>query len=415
MDIQGDCDAAFAEVGEEFGRNFEERGELGASVAVTVEGETVVDMWGGWMDPERSRAWEKDTLCNLMSCTKGAVALCAHLLASAGELDFDEPVGTYWPEFAAAGKERVRVRHLLNHQAGLPVLHEPVPPGGFYDWDDIVARLAAEEPIWEPGTRHGYHALTWGFLVGEVIRRVTGQGVGDFFAKEVAGPLALDLWIGLPESEHPRVARFVPPALPQPGETPSRYMVEAMTQPGSVPFLVMMNNGGYLFPGEWDSPAALAAVIPASGGVGNARSLAAMYRAIVHDGQIGRFTIEPEDVARMGAVESATGEDFVLHGPGRWTLGFHKGGASPGDVEPPIRISLSEEAFGHSGFGGSMGFADPGVGLSFGYVMNQMKSDMGLAPSGQSLVDATYRAVGYRRHRYDTWVRPSRSDAGATR
>jgi CubicO group peptidase (beta-lactamase class C family) len=406
MPIQGDASDRFAEVAEEFARNFAERGEVGASVSVVVDGETVVDLWGGWTDFDRTKPWEKDTLCNVMSCTKGAVALCAHLLASAGELDFDEPVAAYWPEFAAAGKERVLVRHLLNHQAGLPVVVDPVPDGGFYDWDDIVGRLAAQAPLWDPGTRHGYHALTWGFLVGEVLRRVTGVGVGEFFATEVAAPLGIDLWIGLPESEHARVAQFLPPPPPPPDEPMSRYMTEVFTQPGSVPFLVMMNNGNYLFPGAWDSPAALSAVIPASGGVGNARSLAAMYGAIIDAGRIGRFRLEPEDVARMGAVESAALEDFVLYGPGRWTLGFHKGGASPKGVVPPVRISLSEEAFGHSGFGGSMAFADPGAGFAFAYVMNQMKADMGLAESGQSLIDATYRAVGYRRERYDTWVRP---------
>jgi len=147
------------------------------------------------------------------------------------------------------------------------------------------------------------------------------------------------------------------------------------------------------------------AVIPASGGVSHARGLATLYRAIVHDGRVGRFVLQPEDVARMGAVESAAGEDAVLYGPGRWTLGFHKGATTPKGVVPPARVSLSEEAFGHTGFGGSIAFADPGAHLSFAYVMNQMKADMGLAPSGQTLVDAVYRALGYRRERYDTWVR----------
>ena len=405
MDIYGHCDRRFAEVADEFGRNFDERGEVGASVAVMVGGEVVVDLWGGFTDAERSRPWVEDTLCNVMSCTKGAVALCAHLLASAGELDVDEPVVTYWPEFATAGKERVLVRHLLNHQAGLPVLADYVPYGGLYDWDGIVGRLAAQAPMWEPGTRHGYHALTWGFLVGEVIRRVTGQGVGEFLAAEVTGPLGIELWLGLPETEHDRVARFLPPAPPAPGEPVSRFNMEAMTQPDSIPFQVMMNNGGYLTPGEWDSPAALSAVIPASGGVGNARALARLYGAILHDGRFGRFALVPEDVTRMGAVESAASEDVVLYGPGRWTLGFHKGGSSPKGVSPPVRVSLSEEAFGHTGFGGSIAFADQGADMSLAYVMNQMKADMGLAPSGQSLVDAAYRALGYRRDRYDTWVR----------
>jgi CubicO group peptidase (beta-lactamase class C family) len=409
--IEGTCHPRFATVADEFRRNFDERDEVGASVAVTVQGDTVVDLWGGFMDADRSQPWVEDTLCNVMSCTKGAVALCAHLLASSGELDVDEPVATYWPEFAAAGKEVILVRHLLSHQAGLPVLQDYVPYGALYDWEGIVARLAAQAPMWDPGTRHGYHALTWGFLVGEVIRRITGQGVGQFLASEVCGPLGLELWIGLPESEHDRVATFLPPT-PSPDEPVSRYTIESMTQPDSIPFQVMMNNGGYLAPGEWDSPAALSAVIPASGGVGHARALAGLYGAVVGDGRIGRFRLEPEDVTRMGAVVSAAGEDVVLYGPGRWTLGFHKGGGSPRGVVPPVRVSLSEEAFGHTGFGGSIAFADPGADMSFAYVMNQMRSDMGLAPTGQLLVDAVYRALGYRRERYDTWVRP-RTTAGA--
>ncbi|MGH9191952.1 MAG: serine hydrolase domain-containing protein [Acidimicrobiales bacterium] len=299
MDVQGHCDERFADVGREFERNFGERGELGASVAVTVGGETVVDLWGGHADPDRTRAWEKDTLCVAMSSTKGATSLAAHLLVSAGELDVDEPVASYWPEFAAAGKDRVLVRHLISHQAGLPALRDPVPPGGFYDWDGMVERLAAEPPFWEPGTRHGYHALTFGFLVGEVVRRVTGRSVGRFVADEIAGPLGLDLYIGLPEGLAPRVARLTPPPAPEPGDPVPRFMLQAMTEPGSIPWLVMQNNGGYLVPGEWDSPAALAAELPASGGVANARALAGLYRAIVQGGQIGRYRLDAEDVASM--------------------------------------------------------------------------------------------------------------------
>ena len=402
---EGFCEDRFAAVADEFRRNFDERGEVGASVAITVGGETVVDLWGGHLDADGTRAWDKDSLSVMMSNTKGAVALCAHLLASAGELDFDERVATYWPEFAANGKDAVLVRHLLNHQSGVVGVREMLPMGAFLDWDEMVACYAAEAPFWVPGTRHGYHAHSFGFLVGEVIRRITGARIDEFFATEVAGPLGLDLWIGLPEAEHHRVAQLLPPAPPAPDEPVSRFTMEMMTDPTSLAFIAAGNMGGYLVPGEWDSPAALSAVIPSSGGVGNARSLATMYRSIVHDRRIGRFTLEPEDLAQMGAVQSAVGEDAVLSGPGRWTLGFHKGGWSPASVQPPVRVSLSEEAFGHTGFGGSIGFADPGCDLSFAYVMNQMDGEMGLSPKGQSLVDATYRALGYRRGRYDIWTR----------
>jgi CubicO group peptidase (beta-lactamase class C family) len=404
--VQGQCDDRFAEVAEVFERNLTSGAEVGASVAVTVAGETVVDLWGGHLDAERSRPWEKDSLCVIMSCTKGATALCAHLLAAAGDLDVDAPVATYWPEFAAAGKEGVLVRHLLNHQAGLPAIRQPLEPGAFYDWGTVTTALAAEAPFWEPGTRYGYHALTFGFLVGEVVRRISGTPLGRFFADEVAGPLGLDLFIGLPDREHGRVAAFLPPPMPEPGAPLSRYMLQAMTEPESIPWLVMQNNGGYLVPGVWDGPDALRADLPSSGGVANARALAGMYRAIVHDRTIGRFTLDTEDIVRMGAVQSAVLEDAVLMGPGRWTLGFHKGASTPTGVEPAARVSLSEEAFGHTGFGGSIGFADPGCDLSFAYVMNQMAGDQGLGPTGQGLVDATYTALGYKREKYDTWVRP---------
>jgi CubicO group peptidase (beta-lactamase class C family) len=404
VDVQGHCDSRFAEVAEEFERNFAERGELGASVAISVGGETVVDLWGGHADPDRSVPWDKDTLCVIMSCTKGLVALCAHLLASDGALDFDERVATYWPEFGQAGKQDVLVRHLLTHQAGVVALREPVPAGGFYDWDDIVGRLAAEEPFWQPGSRHGYHALTFGFLVGEVVRRVTGQTIGAFFRDEVARPLGLDLHLGLPASEHGRVATVLFPPMPEPGDPIGRYMLLAATEPESIPGLIMQNNGGYMVPGEFDSPAALSAEVPSTGAAGNARGLEGMYRAIVHDRQVGRFAIDAEDLVRMGAVASAVSEDAVLFGPGRWTLGFHKSGCSPRGFEPPVSVLLSEDAFGHTGMGGSIGFCDPPADLSFAYVMNQMANDMGLGPTGQSLVDAAYRAIGYRKEKYDSWV-----------
>jgi len=406
MELQGHCDERFAEVADEFERNLTERGDLGASVAVSVDGEAVVDLWGGWTDPERTRAWDKDTLVVIMSCTKGATALCAHLLATAGQLDFDAPVARYWPEFGANGKDGVLVRHLLDHQAGLPAVREFLDPGAFLDWDGMVERLAAEELFWEPGSAYGYHALTFGFLVGEVIRRIDGRDLGTFFAEEVARPLGLDLWIGLPASEHPRVSPLHPPDLPSEIGPVSRFDQARFSDPTSLAALVTLNTGNYLVPGEWDSPAHLGAVLPASGGVGNARSLAAMYRAIVHDRRIGRFELDAEDVERMGAVRSALGEDRVLLTNGRWALGFHKSSCTPDGVEPAARVVLGEQAFGHTGFGGSIGFADPGAGLSFAYVMNKMGLSMGLGPTGQSLVDATYRALGYHESKYgDGWVR----------
>ena len=210
VDIQGMCDPKFAEVREEFARNFSERGDVGASVSVVVEGETVVDLWGGIADPATGVPWREDTITVVMSMTKGATALCAHILADRGELDIDAPVAHYWPEFGANGKETIPVRMLLNHQAGLPGFRFEIPRGKPYDWDYMTSALAAQRPFWQPGLLYGYHALTFGWLVGEVVRRVSGKSVGTFFRDEVAVPLGLDFWIGLPESEERRAVPLIP-------------------------------------------------------------------------------------------------------------------------------------------------------------------------------------------------------------
>jgi CubicO group peptidase (beta-lactamase class C family) len=403
--IEGHCEERFGELAQEFERNFAERGELGASVVVTVGGETVVDLWGGWCDADHMRPWTRDTLTVVMSCTKGATALCAHMLEIEGELDFDAPVSRYWPEFAANGKESVLVRHVLSHQAGVPCLRDPLPPCAMLDWDEMVRRLANETPFWVPGTAYGYHGLTLGWLVGELVRRVTGASVGEFFHREVAEPLGVDFWIGLPEAEHGRFAPALASPPPGPDEPVSKYLLTAMTQPDSMQALMLINTGGYLTPEGWNSPEALSAELPAVGGVGNARALATMYRAIGHDRRVGRVGFEPEHLVRMSSVQSALGEDRMLFIPGRWTLGFNKSTVTPEGVYPAARMVLSEDAFGHPGMGGSLGFVDPVADMSFGYVMNQHGPDLGMGDRGQSLIDAVYRALGYREPRYGRWVR----------
>jgi len=403
--IEGRCDPRFSEVADEFRRNFAQRGDLGASVAITVGGEPVVDLWGGYADADRSTPWAQDTIAVVMSCTKGATALCAHLLAAEGELDFDAPVTRYWPEYGQAGKDATLVRHLLSHQAGQPAVRAPLGPGAFYDQEQMAAVLAAEAPFWEPGTAYGYHGFTYGFLVAEVVRRITGTSLGAFFRGEVAEPLGLDFAIGLAASEHGRVSHLNSAPPPAPGDAVPPFLVRAMTDPTSVQALMMVNTGGHFLPEAWDAPAALEAEIPAAGGVSNARNLAAMYAPLATDGRVGRVAFSAADIDRMGRVESAAGADRVLLGPGRWGLGFMKSAATPAGVEPPARIVLSERAFGHLGHGGSIGFADPGAGVSFAYVMNQMAPDAGLSATGQSLVDAMYRALGYDEG-HDAWVGP---------
>jgi CubicO group peptidase (beta-lactamase class C family) len=397
MNIQGACEAKFHAVRQEFERNFRERGEVGASVCVTVRGQRVVDLWGGTARVDTGAPWTEDTVSLVFSCTKGATALCAHILASRGLLDLDAPVATYWPTFAQAGKTNVTVSMLLNHQAGLPALRKPLLQGAFYDWELMVAALEKEEPFWAPGTRNGYHGLTFGWFVGEIVRRVSGRSLGTFFQDEVAGPLGLAFWIGLPEQRESRVALMIP------GEADLESpFFQAMASPTSLQALMFHNTGGYMARPDYDSRAAHAAEIGGAGGITNARGLAGMYAPLACGGQ---GLVSRDSVARMGAVSSATGQDAVLLLPSRFSLGFMK--AMDNRRQPPglqDSVILSEDAFGHAGFGGSLGFADPKAEMSFGYTMNKMGKGAGLNERGQSLVDAVYRSLGYQSNASGTWV-----------
>ncbi|MFJ5988993.1 serine hydrolase domain-containing protein [Lentzea sp. NPDC092896] len=406
MSIQGTCAPQFAEVRTEFERNFAERGEVGASVHVTLDGEPVVDLWGGVADPTTGRLWSEETIVHVWSCTKAATSLCAHILASRGELDLNAPVVKYWPEYGANGKDATLVRHVLSHQAGLPAVTTPLPAGAFYDWDLITSTLAAQRPLWEPGTRHGYHGLTFGFLVGEIVRRVTGLSLGRFFEKEVSGPLGLDFWMGLPEDLEPHVAPTIPVDPTQPGIPLPSLFVTAITQPESVPGLMLLNSGGYMAPGESDSRQAHTAEMGAIGGISNARGLAGMYRPLALRGAYnGVRLVEEHQLPQMSNVAVA-GLDEVVLVPSRFALGFQKATDNthlrPNDREG---LLISEEALGHNGMGGSLGFADPGARLSFGYAMNRQGPGLGVNERGQSLVDAVYRALGYRRTGGGTWFR----------
>ncbi|MFD4671064.1 serine hydrolase domain-containing protein [Lentzea sp. NPDC058450] len=394
MSIQGSCAPRFAEVREEFERNFAERDEIGASVHVTLDGEPVVDLWGGVADPVSGRLWSEETVGHVWSCTKGATALAAHVLASRGELDLDAPVVRYWPEYGAEGKEATLVRHVLAHQAGLPAVTSPLPAGAFYDWNLMTSTLAAQRPLWEPGTRHGYHGLTFGFLVGEIVRRVSGLTLGRFFEKEVSGPLGLDFWLGLPEDLEPHVAPTIPVDPTQPGVLLPSMFVTALTQPESLPGLMLLNNGGYMLPGESDSRAAHAAEMGAIGGISNARGLAGLYRPLALGGAYQGVRLVEEFQLPLMSTVAVAGMDAVVMVPSRFALGFQK--ATDNRYLPPNDregLLLPEEAFGHTGMGGSLGFADPGARLSFGYTMNRQGPGLALNERGQSLVDAVYRAL----------------------
>ncbi|WP_405597208.1 MULTISPECIES: serine hydrolase domain-containing protein [unclassified Streptomyces] len=382
--IQGHCDARFDAVRAAFEENFDEREELGAAVTVLVDGAPVVDLWGGWADAARTRAWERDTVVNVWSTTKGPTALCAHILIDRGLLDPDAPVATYWPEFAAAGKEGVLVRHLLSHRAGLAGLREPHSLEQLFDWELTTSRLAAQEPWWEPGSVSGYHALTYGFLVGEVVRRVSGLLPGAFLEREVTGPLGIDFTIGLPDKEAGRAAELVHPRA---RATSEQAAIFAQLAPAALAALTNPVAGA----SEANTAAWRAAEIPAANGHGTARAVAALYAIVAGKGRLGdRQILSPEGAERIREGQGSC-RDLVLGsgfthetelGLGLWLSG------------PNGSYGPNPRAVGHDGFGGSFGSADPESGVAMGYVMNRMGPHIADDPRKMALISAVYDALG---------------------
>jgi len=407
MSVDGTCKKGFERVADAFAKNFAEHGEVGASVCLTVGGETVVDLWGGTVD-KNGTPWTRDTVGIVFSCTKGATALCAHVLASRGQLDIDAPVSALWPEFAQNGKEHVTTRMMLDHSAGVPALRAKVKDDAPYDWTYMVERLAAEEPFWVPGTRNGYHGFTFGWTVGEMVRRVSGKSLGTFFQDEIARPLGLDFWIGLPEAIEPRVAPIMPYVY-KANETKTPFMADLTGSPKSPASLFFFNVGTAWRSGGANTRAGRAAEIGAANGVTNARGLAGMYAPLATGG--GKL-VDAKTLTRMGEVSMATHDDATLRLPTRFALGFMK---SMDNRQRSIgarifgedcdSVILGSPAFGHVGAGGSLGFADPAAGLSFGYTMNKMGPGLLMNERGQALVDAAYRSLGYSNKNGGVWVK----------
>src|SRR5579862_2700279 len=264
--IEGTCEQKFHRVREIFADSFEHGIEVGAAVAATVDGKTIFDLWGGYADQARTRPWTRDTLVNVYSTTKGITSICAHRLVDQGTLDLDAPVSKYWPEFAQAGKEKIPVNYLLSHRAGLPAVRKQLPPDAFSNWPVMCAALAAQEPWWEPGTRHGYHALTFGYLVGEVIRRITGKTPGVYLRDEIAGPLGADFHIGLDAKHDARTADMIAAPLPGPGEP--NLFADIMKDPESMAAKAFMNPPGSMRAGVVNTRAWRGAEIPAANGHG---------------------------------------------------------------------------------------------------------------------------------------------------
>lgn len=352
MPVHGTTAPGFERVHEAFAGNFTHHSEIGAAVCAYVDGEKVVDLWGG--DAAEGRPWTEDTLQVVFSTTKAITAACALHLVDRGLLDLDAPVTDYWPEF---GKPGIPVRWLLTHQAGLAALDTPVTPAEAVAWQPMIAALEAQRPLWEPGTDSGYHAHTFGFLVGEVVRRVSGRSLGTYLREEITGPLGLDFWIGLPAAEHHRAARIVAPKIDlsvDPATLPEA--LRPYFDPASLTMRASMAVTPFL---DHNDPAQLAAEFPSSNGAGTARGLAGFYAALL-DGRI----LRPETLA-LATAEQVSGVDKVLQVPVRIGLGF--------GLPTPDLFWHSPAAFGFSGYGGSLGFADPARRLTFGYVMNHVR------------------------------------------
>ncbi len=384
--VNGTVAEGFEPVEAAFVRNFETLGDRGAAVAVYRDGHKVVDLWAGTKDIDGTEPWARGTAQIVRSATKGVAAAALLLLHQRGQLDLDAPVGEYWPEFKAAGKERVLVRHVLAHRAGLPVLDHPLTPEESLDPLRGAEAVARQTPVWEPGTDHGYHALTYGWLVGELLRRVTGAGIGDWIAREIAGPVGADLWVGLPESETGRVGRVGRVETPENGggalrARPKRSVTEAYEDPASLTRRAFAAITP--FPDQND-PAYRAAALPATNGIATADGLARFYASLIGEVDGGARLFTPSTLAAARTEESA-GPDRVLVINTRFGLGYMlHGSASP---------FLSPGSFGHPGRGGSLGFADPESGTAFAYVTNGFRKTVTADPRAQGLVRAVRAAL----------------------
>lgn len=376
---------AYHAVRKAFEQNFTDYHEVGASVCVYVDGELVAHLWGGETDRNSGEKWSAETLSSVFSCTKGAVALCAHMLADDGALDFERPVAHYWPEFGQQGKADIPLGLILNHEAGIPAIRASLNQATMLDARALAELTAGESTFWEPGTRHGYHALTFGAVLDEVIYRVSGQSAGAFFHEKVATPLGLDFWIGLPEAMEHRVAPVVFPGTAKAAGPKPDVDEELIT--------ALQGNIAVLL-GACTSRDFRAAGLAAGGGVATAAGLAGMYLPLSLGGAVGsRQLLSEAAVSRISQARPKLDLDVVLEIPTAFNQGFTASWCE-GAWQSGQGFCLGASAFGHSGMGGSIGFADPGNRVAFAYVMNRLNGLPSLDERAQGLIDAVYRSLG---------------------
>jgi CubicO group peptidase (beta-lactamase class C family) len=355
--IHGFCEEQFEPVKKVFAENFISGPDIGASLAITINGKFVMDVWAGYVDEAQTKLWEEETIVNVYSTTKVMTALCVLMLVDRNLIDLDAPVAKYWPEFKQAGKEQLSVRYLLSHTAGLPGFDQRIQPETLYDWERCTSLLAAQKPWWEPGTRSGYHSITFGYLLGELVRRITGKTLGTFFRDEVATPLKADFHIGLPAEYDSRVAELIPPIPPEPQNTGEEI------DPNSIPVRVFTNpilTSRETLTREWRK-----AEIPASNGHGNARSIARVGAALASGGELDGVKLLSLNTIEKAIEEQSYGTDLVLNVPLRFGLGF-------GLVSKEVPISKNPRSFYWGGWGGSHLTMDLDAKMSWAYTMNRM-------------------------------------------
>ncbi len=374
LDMHGYCASGFEAVSSAFAENFAERGDVGASVAVSVEGERVVDLWGGYRDRAQTLPWEEDTIVNVYSTTKTMAALTILLLADRGEIDLYAPVQTYWPEFAANGKDKVAVRHCLSHSAGLSGMDEVIAGDAAYDLQRVTAALARQAPWWEPGTVSGYHALTQGYLLGELVRRVTGETLGTFFRRELAEPLGADFHIGTPPEHHHRIAELIPPSA-APGAHSARDSIGART------FASPAIRASAARTAAWRE-----AELPAANGHGNARSVVAIQSLAANLGVAAGKRLMSEAGCRAIFDEQTFGKDLVLGVPIKFGMGY----AITTELLP---MGPNENIAYWGGWGGSTVVVDQDARLCVSYVMNRMEGNLMGDVRGFKLLQAAYRSL----------------------